>query len=350
MNQTIKVAVTSAALTPELHRVITDVDPGVELLDARDLLPPPRFAGDHEGDPAFRRTATQQSAFEALLSQADVLYGIPDGAPRKLAEVVRRSPRLRWVHTMAAGGGAQIRQAELTREELDRVTFTTSAGVHASTLAEFALFGVLAGSKDLARLQDLQRTKTWPLRWAMRQVRDQTVLVVGLGAIGREVARLLTSIGATVVGVKRRAGSVDFVEEVHPVEALPQLVARADAIVLALPGTVSTERLFGSRLIGAAKPGTVVVNIGRGTVVDEDALVDALRSGRISSAFLDVFAVEPLPAESPLWTMPQVVISPHTAALSPLEQRRIAELFADNLGRWLTGKEMRNVVDTHEFY
>lgn len=184
----------------------------------------------------------------------------------------------------------------------------------------------------------------------MRQVRDQTVLVIGLGGIGREVARLLKSIGATVIGVKRRAEAVEYVDHVYSIEDLPELVARADAIVLALPGTPSTECLYSAKLIDATKPGAVVVNVGRGTAVDEGRLISALRSGRLSAAFLDVFAIEPLPIDSPLWSMPQVVIAPHTAALSPLEERRIAELFADNLSRWLAGREMRNVVDTVEFY
>jgi len=120
--------------------------------------------------------------------------------------------------------------------------------------------------------------------------------------------------------------------------------------VITLPGTDATTGLISRDLLAAAKPGIVVVNVGRGTVVDEPALVDALRSGAVSSAYLDVFATEPLPDDSPLWAMPNVIVSPHTAALSPAEDRRIAELFADNLRRYLDGAPLRNVVDTHDFY
>jgi len=345
----VRIAV-ATPLPVELRHLITDVDPGVQLLVDDELLPPMRYPGDHDGDPAFRRTPEQQAAFDRLLGSAEVFYGIPDTRPAALAPAVRANPGLRWVHTMAAGGGAQIKAAGLTGEELDRVLFTTSAGVHGGTLAEFAIFGVLAGAKDLPRLQRLQANRDWPERWVMKQVSEQTVLIVGLGGIGTETARLLKGLGATVLGVKRTAEPVPHVDEVHTDEALPALVARADAIVVTLPGTVATTGLIGRDLLRAAKPGVVIVNVGRGTVIDEPALVEALRSGQVSSAFLDVFATEPLPRDSPLWGMPSVLVSPHTAALSPAEDRRIAELFADNLRRFLDGSPMRNVMNTNDFY
>ena len=346
---TVRVAI-ATPLPAELRHLITDVDPRIELLVDDDLLPPMRFPGDHDGDPDYQRTAEQQAAFADLLCKADVLYGIPDTRPAELAPAVRANPNLRWVHTMAAGGGAQVKAAGLTPDELDRVLFTTSAGVHGGTLAEFAVFGVLAGAKDLPRLTTLQANRDWPQRWAMKQVSEQTVLVVGLGGLGRETARLLKALGATVLGVKRTAEPVPHVDEVHPQTALPGLVGRVDAIVVTLPGTAATDRLIDRELLQAAKPGVVLVNVGRGTVVDEPALVDALESGQVSSAYLDVFATEPLPVDSPLWGMPSVLVSPHTAALSPAEDRRIAELFADNLRRFLDGAELRNVVDTKDFY
>jgi phosphoglycerate dehydrogenase-like enzyme len=349
MTSAIKVAL-ATPLEPALRHLVTDVDASVELLVDDALLPPQRFPGDHEGDPKFRRTSRQQAAFERLLSHADVFYGIPDTKPAALAPAVRANPDLRWVHTMAAGGGAAIKAASLTPAELRRVLFTTSAGVHGRTLAEFALFGILAGAKDLPRLQAQQAARQWTGRWAMKQVHEQTVLVVGLGGIGSEVARLAKALGATVLGAKRRPEPTDNVDEVHPIAAMPELVARADAIVFTLPGTTATTGLYGAELIAATKPGAVIVNVGRGSVLDEASVIDGLRSGRLGSAYLDVVAVEPLPASSPLWSMPQVVIAPHTAALSPHEDRRIAELFATNLRRLIDGKELLNVVDIDHFY
>lgn len=346
---TIRVAV-ATPLPTELRHLITDVDPGVELLVDDALLPPMRYPGDHDGDPGFRRTPQQQIDFDALLARAEVLYGIPDTKPAALAPVVRANPGLRWVHTMAAGGGGQVKAAGLTAEQLSQVVFTTSAGVHGGPLAEFAVFGVLAGAKDLPRLLALQSRREWPERWTMKQVSEQTVLIVGLGGIGAETARLLKGLGATVLGVKRSSGPVPNVDEVHGIEALPVLAARADAIVITLPGTDATNGLIDAEVLQAAKSGVVVINVGRGTVIDEPALIDALKSGQVSSAYLDVFATEPLPDESPLWTIPTVVIAPHTAALNSAEDRRIAELFADNLRRYLDGQPLRNVMDTTDFY
>jgi phosphoglycerate dehydrogenase-like enzyme len=202
----------------------------------------------------------------------------------------------------------------------------------------------------MARLQAQQAARQWTGRWPMKQVHEQTVLVVGLRGIGKEVARLVKALGATVLGAKCEPEPIDNVDEVHPTTALPELVARADAIVFTLPGTSATTGLYGAELIAATKPGAVIVNVGRGTVLDEPSLIDGLRSGRLGSAYLDVVAVEPLPAESPLWSMPQVVIAPHTAALSPHEDRRIAELFATNLRLLIDGKELLNVVDIDHFY
>jgi phosphoglycerate dehydrogenase-like enzyme len=347
--RTVRVAV-ATPLPTELRTLITDVDPGVELLVDDDLLPPMLYPGDHSGDPAYRRTPEQQAAFDELLGKAEVLYGIPDVRPAALTAAVGANPNLRWVHTMAAGGGGQVKAANLSEAELERVLFTTSAGVHGGPLAEFAVFGVLAGAKDLPRLLTLQSRREWPERWTMKQVAEQTVLVVGLGGIGLETARLLKGFGATVLGVKRTAEPVPNVDEVHPTAALPDLVARADAIVVTLPGTAATTGLIDADLLRAAKPGVVVVNVGRGTVIDEPALADALRSGQVSSAYLDVFATEPLPDDSPLWGLPNVVVSPHTAALNDAEDRRIAELFADNLRRYLDGRPLRNVMDTKDFY
>ena len=349
MTDALKV-VLATPLAPELRHLITDVDPRVALLVDDDLLPPQRFPGDHAGDPAYGRTPEQARAFDALLAQADVLYGIPDVDAGMLAAAVAANPRLRWVQTMAAGGGSTVQAAHLSDVDLARVTFTTSAGVHGGTLAEFALFGVLAGAKDLPRLQQLKTAREWPERWAMRQVGEQTVLVVGLGGIGKQTAKLLKGLGATVLGVKRTVEPVEFVDEVHTDAALPDLVARADAIVFTLPGTDATTGLYNTGLIAATKPGAVIVNVGRGTVIDEPALIDGLINGPLGSAYLDVTSVEPLPVDSQLWELPNVVLAPHTAALSDKEDERIAELFAANLRAFLDGRAMRNVVNPGEFY
>ena len=342
--------VVATPLSEELCLLIERAEPRVELVRDQTLLPPMRRPADYRGDPAFRRTAEQQADFERMLDSADVLFGIPDVNPAALRRTVEANPGLRWVQVMAAGGGSQVKAAGLGQADLDRVVFTTSAGVHGGPLAEFAIFGIMAGAKQLPILQRDQRAHAWPERRALGQVRAQTVLVVGLGGVGREVARLAKALGMRTIGTSRDDLPVPFVDELVHTDDLAAAAARADAIVVALPGTAATLKLVGDNVFAAVRPGTTLVNIGRGTVVDEDALIRALESGRIGFAALDVFAKEPLDPSSPLWDFPNVVISPHTAALDAGEERRIAELFADNATRFLDGLPLRTVVNTVEFY
>lgn len=251
---------------------------------------------------------------------------------------------------MAAGGGAAVRAADLTREQLDRIVFTTSAGVHGSALAEFAVFGVFAGAKDLPRLTFQKDHKSWSDRWTMRQVSDMTVLVLGMGGIGDRCIEKFHALGAKVIVYNRSHHENPAVAQLFTEGHLAEAVAQADAIVMTLPGTERTRNLMSAEVLAHVKPGTILVNVGRGTVLDESALIAALRDGRIAFAALDVFAVEPLPADSPLWTLPNVVISPHTAALDRREDERIAELFAKDATLLLDGKEPLNRVNTVEFY
>jgi phosphoglycerate dehydrogenase-like enzyme len=342
--------VVATPLAEEQCKLIERLEPRIELVRDQSLYPPMRHPADFSGDPSFRRTPSQQQTFEAMLDSAEALYGIPDVDPDALKRTVDANPALRWVHTMAAGGGGQVKAAGLTQEQLRRIAFTTSAGVHGGPLAEFAVFSVLAGAKNLGRLIAQQRDRNWTGRWEMRQVSEMTVLVVGLGGIGQEVAKKLSALGATVIGTSRHLKPVQHVDRLVQVTDIVSTVPEVDAVVLTLPGTAATENLIGADVLAAVKPGTILVNVGRGTVVDEDALLPALRDGRIGFAALDVFATEPLPQDSPLWSEPNVLVSPHTAALNVAEDRLIAELFAANATRLLDGDGLVNRVDTVDFY
>jgi phosphoglycerate dehydrogenase-like enzyme len=343
-------AVVAVPLAAELGRLIEELEPRLEVVQDASLVPPMRGPADWSGDPDFVRTPEQQQAFDDLVDSADVLFGIPDVDPRALARTVAANPRLRWVMTTAAGGGSTVQAAGLDRADLDRVVFTTSAGVHGGTLAEFALFAVLAGAKDLPRLLADQRERSWPDRWEMRQLDEMTVLVVGLGGIGTECARRFHALGARVWGTSRSGRPVDGVDRLIAPDDLVDAVGEVDAIVVTLPGTEQTRHLIGEEVLRAVKPGVILTNVGRGSVVDETALRAALDDGRVAFAGLDVFEQEPLPSTSPLWGHPRVLVSPHTAALSSKEEERIARRFAENATRLLDGRELRAVVDTVEFY
>jgi phosphoglycerate dehydrogenase-like enzyme len=331
---------------------IQAADPRAEVQFEPDLLPPARYSADHRGDPGFRRDAEGEARWQALLDRAEVLFGVPGDSVDALAEVVTGAPRLRWIHATSAGAGEWVRQAELAPDALERVTVTTSSGVHAVPLAEFAIFGLLAVAKDLPRLAADQRAKTWPeIRRPLRELHDQTLFLVGLGAIGRETARLGKALGMRTVGFRRTEGPPpDWVDEVHGPQRLPELAGRADAMVVSLPMTDQTAGLVDRATIERLPSSCIFVNVGRGGVVDEPALVDALAGRRIAGAVLDVFATEPLPADSPLWTLPNVLVTPHAAALSARENERIVELFVDNLRRYLDGRPLANVVEPGVYY
>lgn len=325
--------------------------PGVEVLYEPDLLPPERYPADHAGDPAFKRTAAQEERYWSMLRAADVLYGFPNETPAGLAAIAEGNQRLRWVQAMAAGAGGAVKASGLNTTTLQRVKITTSAGVHALPLAEFAMLGILNGFKRTGELAADQQAKRWPqLRTPTRLVNGSRLVIAGLGEIGVETARLARALGMTVSGTKRSVEPLEGIDPVVGNSGLPELLASADAVVNTLPGTSDTDRLLDRKIFSAMKPGTVFVNVGRGTVVDEDALLEALDNGQVSYACLDVFAVEPLPAGSPLWEHPNVLVSPHTSALSAAENRLIAERFTDYLGIFLAGGELPHQVDPLLFY
>lgn len=342
--------VVATPLTDEHCALLASLEPRLDVVCDQTLLPPMRWPGDHEGDPAFVRSANDQARFDALVDTADALYGIPDTDSAALARTVRANPNLRWVHTMAAGGGGQVKAAALTDEELDRIAFSTSAGPHSGPLAEFALFSVLAGAKSLPRLQAQKSARVWSDRWAMAQVFEMTVLVVGMGNIGRGVASRFAALGARVIGVARGHVEIEGVSQVVLPAQFAEVVGQADAIINTLPGTESTYKMISRDVLARVKPGVIVASVGRGNVIDQDALVEALQDGRVGFAGLDVFADEPLALDDPLWTLDNVLISPHTAALNDSEDRLIAELFAANATRLLDGEPLVNRVDTVQFY
>ena len=338
--------VIATPLSEEHVELLRRLEPRLDIVHDAVLAGPPTADWMERYD----RPAELQAEFETYVDSAEVLYGVPDQSGKALARTVAANPGLRWVHTIPAGGGQQVKAAGLSRAALERILFTTSAGVHAEPLAEFAVFGVLAGAKLLPWLLTEQAAHRWAPRRVMPIASDMTVAVVGLGSIGRLVAAKLAGLGYTVVGVHRREVDVPGVSSVRGMGELATVAGEVDAMVVALPGTDTTREVISRAVLAAARPGLTLINVGRGTTIDEPALIDALTNGPVGLAVLDVTAVEPLAADSPLWDLRNVIIAPHTAAISPHEPRKIAELFAENARRLLDGEPLLNVVDTVEFY
>jgi phosphoglycerate dehydrogenase-like enzyme len=338
--------------TAEIERAAQFGGREVALRYEPSLLPPQQFPADHRGAPDFVRAEPEERRWRRMLADTDAALGFPGDGPAGLRQLAELAPRLRWVQGTAAGAGEQVAVAGLPSDVLARLCVTSAAGLHAVPLAEFALFGLLAFAKDADVLGEASHAREWRSRWPMRLLRDSHVVVLGLGGIGAEVARLCTAFGAKVTGVRRSlSGRVpDGVDAVVRLADLDELLPRADAVVVTLPGTAETRGLLGAARLALLPPHAVVVNVGRGSVIDSAALAAALDAGALRGALLDVADEEPLPATSPLWARPNVVISPHTAALTVDEDDRIVALFADNLQRMMSGQPMRNVVDTTAGY
>ena len=339
--------------TPLEPRLVIKI--GLELPDYQvcyepELLPPTRYEGDHRGQADFRRTDDGQRRWTEMLQEADVTFGIPGDDPDQLRLLVRGSENLRFVQATAAGAGQQVEAAGLSEDELARVAIATSSGVHAGPLAEFALLGILAFARGLPRLQDDRAAHRWS-RYPTRDVAERTVVILGIGAIGSHIAQLAKAFGMHVIGVNSRGERPDApVDEYYASDRLAELAPRADALVITLPETPDTVSMVDARVLSALPAGAIVVNIGRGRVVDEDALVELLRAGRLAGAALDVTTKEPPAPDSPLWDLPNVILSPHTAALSIHENERITELFIDNVHRLDSGRPVRNRITPAKRY
>lgn len=258
----------------------------------------------------------------------------------RLRDVIPRAPGLRWIQSISAG----VEDLAFPELRAHGVVLTNAAGIYDPGLAESVLGFLLAFSTRI--LEDARlEPGAWP-QDGTRLLRGTTALVVGAGSIGIETGRLLRAAGLRVRGIARTARPPDDVfESIAGPDALHQELAAADHVVNVLPITPATRRVFDASSFAAMKASAVFVNIGRGSTVDEPALIGALGDGVIAGAALDVFEVEPLPAESPLWRMPNVLVSPHRAGDHEGWESAVVALFLDNLRRFASGEPLRNVVD-----
>ncbi|GAA1865371.1 D-2-hydroxyacid dehydrogenase [Pseudonocardia alni subsp. carboxydivorans] len=294
----------------------------------------------HAGDARLRFAADARELADALPG-SDVLltWDFTSDAVKDVWEATDTAA-LRWVHTASAGVDRVAFPALLA----SGATLTNSRGVFDRPIAEFVLGAVIAFAKDTARSLALQRERTWRHR-ETETVAGKVATVVGSGPIGRAVADLLGAVGMRVRLVGRRAA-----DGVHAFDELPGLLPDTDHLVLAAPLTDATRGMLHAGTIALLPERARVVNVGRGALVVQDDLTDALATGRLAGAALDVFEVEPLPATSPLWTMEHVLLSPHMSGDVVGWKDMLVELFADNLARFRDGRELRNVVDPERGY
>lgn len=255
----------------------------------------------------------------------------------QLPDLLGRAKRVRWIHALAAG--VDPFPFELLRQT--DITVTNSRGLYADALSEFVVAAMLWFAKDLRRVVRNQDARRWE-PFTVQRLEGQTAGIVGFGGIGRAVARRAEALGMRVIAARRRSELGD--------PTIDDVIAESDFVVLAAPLTPATRGLMNAERIAQMKPAAVLINVSRGALVDEPALVDALQSDRIRGAALDVFATEPLPAEHPLWQLDNALISPHSADHTTDSHDRAMTFFLENLGRFERGEALENVVDKDEQY
>ncbi len=347
------------ALEPELVEIIRDVAPErieIELLgqDQRRLLRGYAY-------PSERERAAVAEGLHGAFDQAEIVFGFwgtelhsaltyanakeSIAGPKTLREA---APKLKWIQLTSAGAD-RLLNSGFTE---DGITVTTVSGLHATPIGEFVISAMLMWAKGAHRTMRAQLKHEWT-RFAPSELYGKTVGVVGIGHIGAEVGRLAKAFGCRVIATRRSATSITnepYADEIMPYAELPRLLAESDYVAVCVPLTPDTRGMIGETELRAMKPTAFLVNIARGPVIDEAALIVALRDGWIGGAALDVFEREPLPPDSPLWDLENAILTPHISGGTEIYNQRAARIFADNLRRYLAGDPLENVVDPARGY
>ena len=265
-----------------------------------------------------------------------------------LDRFVGRAPKLRWIHSVSVGVESILTPVVFLRG----IAISNARGVFDQPIGEYVMTMILSTCRRLPALLELQRERTWQPIQAV-ELAETTIGLVGLGGIGREVARLAAPFGPRMVAVRRQQGSGEApagVQVLGGLEALPELLSTSDFVVLALPLTAATESVINDEVLAKAKPGSWLINVARGALVDERALVRALRDGPLGGAILDAFREEPLAENSPLYRFPNCIVTPHTSWSSKAVLDRTLDVFCDNLRRYRAGEPLNYLVDAAAGY
>lgn len=263
-----------------------------------------------------------------------------------LHKVLAAAPTIRWQHTPSSGVNHILTPTFLSHD----IILTNSSGVHAIPIAEFVLNFMLYHAKNVRKLQDLQTNHYWNKWLELEELYSKTLLLIGTGNIGKEIALRAKAFGMQIWGSRRNPEPLANFDKIVGANEWKALLPEADYIVIATPLTPETKGLINAETLRLMRPTAYLINIARGAIVDENALLTALREGWIAGAGLDIFESEPLPPESPFWSLPNAFITPHCSALTPQVRSRIVKLFIDNLTSYRNKEKLRNVVDKNVGY
>jgi phosphoglycerate dehydrogenase-like enzyme len=275
-----------------------------------------------------RPSADQLARTEALMAGA-----VPAGLLPKM-------PKLRWAQAMSAGVEGWLALPDLP----SGLTLTCARGTHTESMPENIVGALFHVAKPYAQAVENQKQRKW-VHTVAQPLTGKTLGILGLGAIGQEVARIATALGMRVIGTRRRPTPVTNVAEVLPRERTNEVLAQSDFVLLLLPATPDTDNLIDAKRLAKMKPTAWLLNFGRGHLIKDDDLIAAVKAKKIGGAMLDVFRQEPLPAEHPFWTTEGIIVLPHIGGPHPERDRFVARLFVDNLGRFLDGASLKEVVD-----
>jgi phosphoglycerate dehydrogenase-like enzyme len=316
----------------DCKREIQAISPEIKLWDASGLA-----KAEHKVD------LSSVAQFDAILAQAEILTGF--WPPQN---ILARAPKLRWVHSMLVGVDFAL-YADIFKSP---VTVTNTRGIHGTQISELVFEKMLMLAKQAPLCFQLQQEKKWK-RFTPLILHSKTIGIVGLGSIGREIARLAKAFHMRVLAIRRSTKQITrarHVDKLLPIDKLPELISESDFVVLAVPATPETDKLIGEAELRSMKPTAYLINIARGSVVDEDALIRALEEHWIAGAGLDVFATEPLSPDSKLWGLPNFVYTPHVGGALENYNAVATRLFCENLRRYLGGKRLLNLVDKKKGY
>ncbi len=295
------------------------------------------LTAEGEGDPVAKQL------LDGLLEKAEVYAGM-----RVPANLLSRSPRLKWVQMVRAG----VEEVLTDEFRTSSVLLTNVAGVHSFAPAESAILMCLAHAKNIRESYRQKESRLWE-PYSVMSLRGKTMGIVGFGTIGRKTARVAKAFEMWVIGTRRsltKPGKARWADLMLPIANLDQLLAESDYVVVTVPYTPETHHLIGQQQLNVMKKEALLVNVGRGPVVDESALAAALKQGRIAGAALDVFEKEPLPQDSPLWDLPNLIYAPHIAGHIVEYPGLVRELFVRNLERYVKGERLSGVVDKKRGY
>lgn len=273
--------------------------------------------------------ATKEEEVGDFIEKMDILLTI-----RISDRLIKKASKLQWIHAMTTGVDYLVNLPSLRKE----VLITSSRGIHGPQMSEMAFLLMLALNRNFLQVVRNQAQRVWE-RWPAKLLYQKKVGILGIGVIGEEIARKCKVFGMTVFGIDIVKRKVDAVDHFHGPEELPRVVPELDYLIIVVPNTPQTQKMVGPEVLSSMKPTAFLINIGRGEVVDEDALIHALETGKIAGAALDTFCTEPLPKEHLFWGMKNVIITPHVGGLSDISVEQIVSVFEKNLRFFLRGEK-----------